>query len=339
LPVVHSNTRRRSFAACAAASVISVCASFASAQEPAPDAPRVSVAPVGCGGLDVSETERLLRTELAIVAARAERVRAPVVHVTCERSRVTIRVRDTRSGRTIEETMPAPPEGQPGRERVMALAASQLFLSSWLGVVLAEERRAEPPPRLRAADPMQPRPARFPARRAKYQAEIAVHLGARLRRLADPVPTAAGRVALGLGSAHMALALHAAGEWTEVSRASGTVRFGLLGGGASFELRHQPAVLGWAASVRATGYWLRAQAEADDPDVRAGSATGSAFEAALGGGPVLALGPSWRASLELSAGALLPGVVARVQDASDVALHGAFAELALAVRHDFGGTP
>lgn len=301
-------------------------------------APQLRLAAGDCGGLDVSETERLLRTELAVVAARAERVRAPVVHVTCEANQVTIRVRDTRSRRTIQETMPAPPEGQPGRERVIALAASQLFLSSWLDVVLAEERRPA------AAPAEAPARARAPGRRARgsgaaFRPELGLNAAVRVRRIQAGVQAAAGRLELGVGSRRVGFALHAGGERTRASdRAGGSIRFDLLGAGAGVELRRPAGGIEWAASARFSGYWLRAAADVrpGEPGTRATPANGSAFEALLGAGPALALDPRWRLGVELQAGALLPEIVARVDGGSDVALHGAFAGLALKLRCRLG---
>ncbi|HEY6559402.1 MAG TPA: hypothetical protein VI072_19085 [Polyangiaceae bacterium] len=348
---LRSYTRLRSAAARSSAALVSLWPAVAAAQ-PEPQspqgtpagaaAPRLRLAPGDCGGLDVSETERLLRTELAIVAARAERVRAPVVHVTCAQNQVTIRVRDTRSRRTIEETMPAPPEGQPGRERVFALAASQLFLSSWLDVVLSEERRPKAPPAVTRA-PRAPRPRASPKPRTagrEFSPELALRAGARLRRVTEALPSAAGSLELGLGSTQIAIALHVAAERTRQTRSeSGGVSFDLLGGGAGLELRYGRGFLGWAASARVAGYWVHADAEGQDATVRAASATGSAFEAALGGGPVLAIAPHWRLGFELGAGALLPQVVARVERGPDVSLHGAFAELTLKLRYHWKAGP
>lgn len=343
-------TRLRS-AAAGGAALVSLWPAVAAAQPELPSpqgtpdgaaAPRLRLAPGDCGGLDVSETERLLRTELAIVAARAERVRAPVVHVTCAQNQVTIRVRDTRSRRTIEETMPAPPEGQPGRERVIALAASQLFLSSWLDVVLAEERRPKAPPAVTRVSGA-PRRRATPQPRSTSRAmtpELALGAGARLRRATEALPSAAGRLELGLGSTQIAVALHGAAERTAETRSeSGAVSFDLLGGGAGLELRYGRGFVRWAAGARAAGYWVRADAAGQDATVRAASATGSAFEAALGGGPVLALAPHWRLGLELGAGVLLPEIVARVERGPDVSLHGAFAELALKLRYGWEARP
>ncbi len=297
-------------------------------------APQLRLAPGDCGGLDVSETERLLRTELAVVAARAERVRAPVVLVTCAKNRVTIRVRDTRSRRTIEDTMPAPPEGQPGRERVIALAASQLYLSSWLDVVLAEERRPQAAPPRAALRPTPRRSTAPTARPPAFRPELALLAGVRARRIHDARPAAAGRLELGFGSRRLGVAIHASGERTRAAHsAQAAVRYDLLGGGAGVELRQPGAVLEWSAGARLSGYWVRAAAESRDPAARGGSASGSAFEVALGGGPALALTRAWRLGLELHAGALLPEVVARVDGGSDVALHGAFAGLAFKLQY------
>lgn len=307
------------------------------AAEPPPNAqtaPQLELAPGDCGGLDVSETERLLRTELAIVAARAERVRAPVVLVTCADNQVTIRVRDTRSRRTIEDTMPAPPEGQPGRERVIALAASQLFLSSWLHVVLAEERRSEAAPAVSPAPAAPRRPAQRPARPNVFQPEAGLLAGVRVRRIQDALPAAAARLDVGLGSRHVAFSLHAAGERTRAEeRVPASVAYDLLGGGAGVDVRYPGAAIEWSAGARISGYWVRAAAESPDPAARAHSASGSAFEVMLGAGPALALTPAWRLGLDVQAGALFPEIVARVDSASDVALHGAFAGLALKLQY------
>src|SRR5688572_22292101 len=98
----------------------------------------------GCADLDVAEFERLLRIELAVVAGRVERARAPIVRITCEAGTLRVLARDATAKRTLTQSLTIPKTREPGRERALALAASQLLLSSWLEIVLESERAPKP---------------------------------------------------------------------------------------------------------------------------------------------------------------------------------------------------
>jgi hypothetical protein len=125
--------------------------------EPAAEDPAASVEFVKCKGLDVAETERLLRVELAVIAARVERARAPSVRIECRKDVLHIEVKDPASGGMKALTLPAPRVNTPDRERTIALAASQLFLSSWLEMITGKPAPEKAPPP--APKPAPPEPA------------------------------------------------------------------------------------------------------------------------------------------------------------------------------------
>jgi hypothetical protein len=127
--------------------------------EPPAEDPTASVEFVKCKGLDVAETERLLRVELAVIAARVERARAPSVRIECKKDVLHIEVKDPASGGMKALTLPAPRVNTPDRERTIALAASQLFLSSWLEMITANPApKKSPPPPPKPEPPAAPPP-------------------------------------------------------------------------------------------------------------------------------------------------------------------------------------
>lgn len=300
--------------------------------------PSVAVEPSGCTGLDVAETERLLRIELTILAARAERVRAPVVHVTCSGSRITVRVFDAVAQRTIEETLPAPKPTQPGRERVIALAASQLFLSSWLEVVLQDKPAPKPPPAPPPARKPAPTAPREVPREAAPHWDLSMRGALRAYHLQAPSLGLGPALELGMHTGALRLAVYGSADRARAERGGGEVVLTLLGGGisAAFESRNRP--LRWMLGGRADARALRAEGRADPP-LRGQVARGSAFTAAVFGGPLLLLGSSWALGADVCAGALLPEVVAHVSGADSVSLSGPFVGADAFLRFGFGGLP
>lgn len=279
-------------------------------------APAVSVAKVGCADLDIEETERLLRVELAVVAARAERPRAPTVTVACSNSTLHMEISDpvTQARRGLD--LPAP-QGTAGHERTVALAASQLFLSSWLEMIVREPRR-EPEPH-----PDAPRVAnKQPSRRSSHHTrlepeheELSLALGGKAHDLSRPFASA-GLELLGVRvfDRRWFVGLRAAGESGTAQRSSGAIHsravaFGALGG-----LRFGSGAWGLDAAACIGLSVLHASGEASVMNAAGSSATGSAAELALLAGPALRL-PPFRVALSAEAGLLEPAI--RLRTAHD----------------------
>jgi hypothetical protein len=96
-------------------------------------AAQVAVAAPACAELDVRAIERALEVEIDDVAAAFRDLAAPIVLLGCADDRVRIEITDPVTDKSVARTVPMPPAD---RERVLALAIAQLFLTSWLELLL-----------------------------------------------------------------------------------------------------------------------------------------------------------------------------------------------------------
>lgn len=94
---------------------------------------QVAIAAPACADLDVHAIERALEVEIDDVAAAFRDLAAPVVLLGCADGRVRIEITDPVTDKSVARTVPMPPAD---RERVLALAIAQLFLTSWLELLL-----------------------------------------------------------------------------------------------------------------------------------------------------------------------------------------------------------
>jgi hypothetical protein len=125
----------------------------------------------GCEGLDPAELTRLLHMELASAAIPETQIHAPVIEVQCGRDLWRLTLHERRGGGYLDRLIPAPAPDEPARERIVALAASQMLLA-WLpekDAELAEARAAEPPPQPETPPPAPAAPPPPPPRpRARH---------------------------------------------------------------------------------------------------------------------------------------------------------------------------
>jgi hypothetical protein len=286
----------------------------------------VSLAPIGCDDLDVSETERLLRVELAVVAARAERPRAPSVSIACTHATLHIEISDplTQAKRALD--VPAPPRA-PGRERTVALAASQLFLSSWLEMIV--QTRPPPPEPKREQRAVEPVSSAAPPLRLHY--ELAFGGLMRLRNVSKAFATLGPELHFGVVTpAHWLLGVHALGEFGSASRSMGTIQLSTFGAGA--EGGHRWGSERWAFDAELGLSWslIHARGKPNAESVQGASAQGSALDVALSAGPVLIVEPFvLKAVAEF--GATAPGVLLRVANDAPVRDSGVWLGAALLV--------
>ncbi len=108
---------------------------FAAASMLRPEAAeaQVAVAAPACAELDVSAIERALEVEIADVAEAFRALSAPIVLLGCAEGRVRIEITDPVTDKSVARTVAMPTAD---RERVLALAIAQLFLTSWLELLL-----------------------------------------------------------------------------------------------------------------------------------------------------------------------------------------------------------
>jgi hypothetical protein len=136
----------------------------------------------GCGELDEREMRRLVAAELGAMQVEQRGPGVTLVSVHCGGLRVVIRVDDPLSKKTVQRAFDTGPMDPRARARWIALAASELVLSSWV------ELETNPAPQVQPEGPAVPAPVRRAAQAA-------------VRRLTPPAPrepapaSAASRVA------------------------------------------------------------------------------------------------------------------------------------------------
>ncbi len=303
--------------------------------------PAISVRARECGELDTNAISLVLELELEDMAGSWEELAAPPVSLECTGERLRIAVDDPVTGKRLERAIPEPGSTGEGRERAIALAVSQLFLTSWLELLLPRDQRFPLPERPEAevqaatdrarqavAHATPERPAPPPAR---PRGRVSLSGGARLRDPRHALVTLVGGVRVGLElDARWHLFAQAGYEQGEASRGRGTVglRAGDFGVGAGVRV---PLSDRWALEARAvfSAIYLRLEGEPAQRGVRGSSASSSATQAALEAGPSFDLG-RLRLELSLSAGATLFGVEGSVEDEPRVTANGPFFSAQLA---------
>lgn len=277
--------------------------------------PRISVETDGCGELDANEIALVLELELEEQAGSWEEIQAPPVSLGCTGDSLRIAVSDPITGKQLERAIPQP--ALEGRERSIALAISQLFLTSWLELLLPAERRG-PMPELPAP---QVERATEAARRA-VPAESAAHVvepegsaigalvwahgGGRVRDLAEPFVLAFAAVRAGVEiDRRWSVFAQAAFERGEATRERGTVEatIGDFGVGLGFRVA-LVELLALEARAVFSALYVRLDGESSAPLVRAGRTEAAAAQGAIEIGPVLEVGV-FRAGLSIAAGLTL----------------------------------
>jgi hypothetical protein len=94
---------------------------------------QVSIAAPSCSDLDLGALERALDLEIADVAVSFRELSSPVVLLGCAPTSVRIEITDPVTDKSVARTVPRP---EVDAERVLALAIAQLFLTSWLELLL-----------------------------------------------------------------------------------------------------------------------------------------------------------------------------------------------------------
>jgi hypothetical protein len=275
----------------------------------------------GCAGLDREAIARHLADELRAMSGGLDRLEAPPIRIDCTPGSLRVEVRDPLTGKTLVRTVPAPRTEDPTADRMVALAVSELFLSSWLELLLPPDERTPPPaPPASGAVPVASveRVARKAVARSAVHVATSLLGGAGMRDLHAPYP--ALRVGLRSGPAFERVALFV-GVGFETGRAQRqrgdvTTQGVTLGlGGRWRPLGGERAALdivGSGSLVVALAHGSAAQST----DL-ASSTSGTAAEFALGLAPALAVG---RAELfiEPLIGVTVPGLTARVSGEAPV---------------------
>lgn len=264
-----------------------------------------------CTAFSGVEIRRLVLLELGIDARAAP---SPEIRIGCGNAEISIELFDRVHGRRLSRAIPAPSPDDPGRDRILALAASQLVAAlDWIvspaPIPEEDEVVAAPVPRSVAADPQ---PVRSRLRTFQLLS------GVRARDVREPFLAWNVGVAGGIGiGSRLLLRARLAFERARASREAGdidahavscglgaAIRFGAIG---PFEMRAGA----WAHATRVV---LKGRPEEGFVGAKA---TGTFPELELGMGPVIRVS-FLEVGLEVQAGSGLFGGKARVEGGTPV---------------------
>ena len=325
-----AKSARRLVGACVAAILISNGTAAAAT---------VEVRATGCTELDEGEVERLLGIELAFVASAPPLRDVLRVELFCSGSRLRISVVDPATQKPLErEVALGPPE--PGRERTIALLASQLLLTSWAESFLARAAPVPPAPKETPFDGAERSLATDPSSNARGGAppswEVGLGAGVRMRDEDSPVldPRIFVRPSVGVG--RFRALLEVAYERGSTPRTGGTIGWSMVSGGVGGGWRSgRLGVVALEATATASVVWIVAQGEPATPAFVGDSRRGTAGEGAIAAGPIFFVGPV-SIGLALETGVLVPSVTARSSGDSSVALGGVWGGASVRVGAESG---
>lgn len=305
---------------------------------------RVQVATDGCGVLSADEVARLLELELSMVTTEIRDGPPLTVDLRCEGQRLTITIIDPLTRKRLARDVPTP-AAEPGRERVIALAISQLFAASWLELLTSTP---VPPPPPDAPPTPAPQPDAIDAARRAAEAST--------KSEPEPEPTAARReleLLVGVGGRGRALeqtgrlaATHTEFTlrgWTgpslgwvgvvgwdfgQATRPLGRVRGHTLLAGGGLAWGYRPGRVGLGGHVIVEGGWARVRGLTTDPDIPTAANAGVTGQARLSVGPRVRYG-RLRFDLDAELGAALRSPVGLVDDGPPMTMGGLWAGLVL----------
>jgi hypothetical protein len=262
-----------------------------------------------CEGLSTAEVERLLAIELTTVAETGGIAASLAIELDCRGNVIEIAVRDPLTRKRLAREIPAPAPDAAGRERMVALAISQLFVASWLELLMPPDQRPQPEPEV---DPNAVVAARDTAEtkveaRRRSTGTLSLGVGTRFHGLdEEALPT----VRTGLGGIawlhpSWGLAARAAYEGGLARRSVGNVRVDavLLGVGGAFRWHADHVVALLVAASLEAGY-VRFTGEPRGQAVAGPPTDGMGGGVSLEVGPCVRTGP-FRASLLGSVGFML----------------------------------
>jgi hypothetical protein len=300
--------------------------------------PRVEL--TDCGPLDADAIARHLADELAAMLGGRDRLEAPPIHIECTPGSLRVEVRDPLTGKTLARTLPAPRADDPTADRMVALAISELFVSSWLELLLPTAERASAPP-APAPQSLSVVRAQRVARRAVgptgVRVDTSLLAGAGVRDVAQPYPTLRVGLRSGPVFGRVALSVGVGFETGRARRPPGDVTTQAVSLGLGGRWR---AASGERLALDVVASGAAAYAIARGSSTRstelASSASGAAAELALGLSPALAIGAT-ELFLEPTVGLTVPRLSARVTGEVPVRWSGLWFGVTVGLR--LGGRP
>lgn len=295
----------------------------------------LTIAGPSCAELELAEIERLVEVEIGDVAAEWSDRAEPVVLLGCAEGTVRIEITDPVTDKSVARTIVAPPPED--AERVIALAVAQLFVTSWLELLIDDSRagegaasaeriareaiQPEPEPEPEPAPPPPPPPPQGPS----IAGELAIDGGARYRATDEALGTGVGALRAQLAIDSLLVGARLALEWGRASRTRGTIDawLGAFGIAAGWRSPSLGAFYVDASAIVSIVYMLL-QGRPTMSGVAGGTTQAIAAEVGVEIVPSLRIGPVI-AALPIALGGVLfaaPGVVSgeRPVDAGGVVL-------------------
>lgn len=304
----------------------------------------------GCGDLDAVEVARVLDLELRSVTAEIRSGPPLSVRLECAGDRLSIAVEDPITRKELRRDVPAPPR-EPGRERIVALAVSELFNASWL------ELLATPPeaPAIPVEPPQSPAPAVAAAEtiaRTRTQParglELLAGVGVRGRSLESGEPFAAGRIDVGLRgfpSERLGFVAQIGWDFGQATRGFGRVRGHSIGAAGGLAWRVLPrsgprpgprSIIGVGGGLLVGVAWARLSGIAAEPGVATGRTSGVTGDLVAAIGPRVIRG-RLRIDLDGEVGVMLRSPRGVVAGEPDVSMGGVWVGAALRVGAELVG--
>ena len=289
----------------------------------------------GCPGIDAPEVGRLLALDLASITGEVRRGPPLRIELACGPTQLAIAIADPITRKRLERSVPLP-AAEPGRERVIALAISQLFAASWLELLMPPSTAPTLP---QATDPAATVAAaeRARARIDLRRRSLAVLVGATARARAlerAPLGSWGGEFDVRAWFGNAGIVARAGFEGGVARRDAGSVRAWLLtlglGAAGRVPLSRRLALGGRVVVAAALG---RLRGVARTPAVATASTTAATGQATLGGGPQLRLGGAL-VELDVEVGGTLRPPEGLVSGDRPVSLGGVFCGGALRLGYE-----
>ncbi len=290
----------------------------------APAAQRFELVVRGCGDLEHQELTRLLTIETADIIKKQPGASGLEFIVECRPDRMRIVIRNPQTGRQVERFIPLVRPDQPGGERIVALAASQLLVNEWLELFSTapkKEPEAYAPPVVVTK---------------KRDLSASAHPVLSMRDLSTPFFLYGARLRFGLAlEEYLVLFADLSFDAGRAERRIGSVDALLAGMGLGVNLsflQSDPFVLG--ASLVFSGRYVRLSGSPGMETTISSASDGMVGEALLTIGPGFSFS-GVRIGLDLGGGFTFPGVTGKVAGEADVTLSGPWILAALTVETCF----
>jgi hypothetical protein len=289
-----------------------------------------------CRKLRVSEVKRLFFIEIADFLVGQPHQEPLRVLVRCLSDRIHIQIHEPVTKKKFERFIPPVRPNRPGRERIIALAASQLFIATWLELFPPPstwKRKKEPERPPEKPSKPEPEPLLVPTVTAKAEPSrwfVSAQAGVSMRHLDKPLVLYGAAVRLGFSPLpdwrfHLEASCEAGRAERRVGRVDALMTGVGLGATRTF-LRSES--FSFDVTVDLAVRYARLSGEPTVESIVGDVSDGVVLEAGLALGPGLHVG-GVRLGLNLEAGWAYPDVTGLVEGEPSVHLSGAWASISV----------